>query len=91
MPEITELPELTAELARLWMEVLGVDSVDEQDDFFDLGGHSLSALRLSTLIRYELELPVMLPQVVANPRYADLREVVAQAARDRLAEPVTEA
>lgn len=44
-----------AEFEELWMEVLGVDTVDDDDDFFDLGGHSLSALRLSTLIRQELK------------------------------------
>ncbi|MFD0380716.1 condensation domain-containing protein, partial [Streptomyces sp. NPDC127112] len=33
-------------LARLWAEVLGLDSVDEEADFLALGGHSLAAVRL---------------------------------------------
>ncbi|KOU16394.1 non-ribosomal peptide synthetase [Streptomyces sp. WM6368] len=33
-------------LARLWAEVLGVDTVDEDADFLALGGHSLAAVRL---------------------------------------------
>jgi amino acid adenylation domain-containing protein len=30
----------------LWTEVLGIDDISPADDFFDLGGHSLHALRL---------------------------------------------
>ncbi|MEU4643716.1 phosphopantetheine-binding protein [Micromonospora sp. NPDC023814] len=76
-----------AELEQLWMEVLGVDTVDAEDDFFDLGGHSLSALRLSTLIRQELNLAVMFGHVLENPRFADLRDIAGQVPLDR---PVAE-
>ncbi len=68
----TTKPDWEAEFAQLWMEVLGVDEIDEHDDFFDLGGHSLSALRLSTLVREELNRAVMFGHVLENPRYADL-------------------
>jgi hypothetical protein len=74
-----------ADFEQLWMEVLGVDSVHEQDDFFDLGGHSLSALRLSTLIRQELNLAVQLPHVLENPRYGDLLAVAGKVPPERLA------
>ncbi|MCX4682979.1 phosphopantetheine-binding protein [Kitasatospora purpeofusca] len=66
------------EFEQLWMEVLGVDEVHEHDDFFDLGGHSLSALRLSTLIRQELNRPVDLADVLHNPRYGDLLAVAGR-------------
>jgi amino acid adenylation domain-containing protein len=33
-------------MARLWQELLGVARVGRRDSFFDLGGHSLSAVRL---------------------------------------------
>ncbi|MFG2823186.1 acyl carrier protein [Kitasatospora sp. NPDC048365] len=72
--------------AQLWMEVLGVDEVDPDDDFFDLGGHSLAALRLSTLIRQDLGLAVELTDVLENPRYGDLLAVAVQAAPERVAE-----
>lgn len=65
---------------RLWMELLGVDAIDEDDDFFELGGHSLSAIRLSTLIREQLGLTVMFSEILQNPTYTDLREIVRQAA-----------
>jgi len=34
------------ELAQIWSEVLGVREVGVQDDFFDLGGHSMIATRM---------------------------------------------
>src|SRR5262249_1013382 len=33
-------------VARIWAEVLGVDRVSREDDFFDLGGHSLTLFQL---------------------------------------------
>ena len=34
-------------LAGIWAEVLGVEKVGVHDNFFDLGGHSLVAVRLA--------------------------------------------
>ncbi|MFF2554470.1 amino acid adenylation domain-containing protein [Nocardia sp. NPDC058058] len=47
-------------LAHIYGEVLGVDRVGADDSFFDLGGHSLSAMRVLARVRAELavELPV---------------------------------
>lgn len=51
---------LAAELSRLWEAVLGVSAVRVTDDFFELGGQSLRAVRLFTEIerRYGLKLPI---------------------------------
>jgi len=38
--------EIEAALAQLWTEVLGVQSVGRNENFFDLGGHSLLLLKL---------------------------------------------
>jgi len=46
--------EVEATLAALWAEVLGVDRVGVQDDFFDLGGNSLVAVQLIAQVRKEL-------------------------------------
>ena len=77
-----------AEFEHLWMEVLGVDTVHEEDDFFDIGGHSLSALRLSTLIRQDLNRAVQLEHVLANPRYGDLLAIAGRVPAERVAETV---
>jgi len=45
-------------IAAWWQELLGTEQVSPDDDFFDLGGHSLVALRLFSKIRktYHLDL-----------------------------------
>ncbi|MCU1716788.1 amino acid adenylation domain-containing protein [Pseudomonas sp. 5P_3.1_Bac2] len=47
-------------LASLFAQVLGVDEVFMDDDFFSLGGHSLLVMRLVSLIRsrFDIELPI---------------------------------
>ena len=61
-------------LEALWTQVLKVDSVRDDDNFFDLGGHSMSALRLSIHIRRNLRLRVMLDDIRAHPTYGELTE-----------------
>jgi len=41
---------ITSALIDLWQDALGVDAVDADDDFFDLGGNSITAIRLIPLI-----------------------------------------
>ena len=66
-----ERPELESEyqapsdaiertLAGIWEELLGVDRVGVRDSFFDLGGHSLIAVRLFARIEkaYEVDFPI---------------------------------
>ncbi len=54
---------LTAEeelLAGIWGEVLGLERVEREEDFFGLGGHSLLAVRVLSRVRegFGVELPV---------------------------------
>lgn len=46
----------TAEIVRgVWCEVLEIDTVEETDDFFDIGGHSLSAMQVASRLRARLD------------------------------------
>lgn len=47
-------------LVGFWEELLGVDQVGVQDSFFDLGGHSLIAVRLFSKIQqtYDVDYPI---------------------------------
>ncbi|MEI2430263.1 amino acid adenylation domain-containing protein [Lysobacter yananisis] len=47
-------------LARLWSELLGLERIGRDDDFFALGGHSLTAARLRVRVRerHGVELPM---------------------------------
>lgn len=47
-------------LAGFWAELLGVEQIGAEDSFFDLGGHSLIAVRLFAKIRktYSVDFPI---------------------------------
>ncbi|MFE9426975.1 amino acid adenylation domain-containing protein [Kitasatospora sp. NPDC006697] len=58
--------ELTAteqRIAAIWTQLLGRDGIRPEDDFFDLGGHSLLTFRLVFRLREEfgVEVPVRAP------------------------------
>jgi thioesterase domain-containing protein/acyl carrier protein len=52
--------DIERRLAEFWSELLGVSKVGVEDDFFDLGGHSLIAVRLFAKIKSEfsVDLPI---------------------------------
>ena len=52
--------EIERTLVGFWQDLLGVAQVGVEDSFFDLGGHSLIAVRLFAMIRktYAVEFPI---------------------------------
>ncbi|MFF4097585.1 amino acid adenylation domain-containing protein, partial [Streptomyces sp. NPDC001834] len=75
-------PRTAAEetLAALWSEVLGVERVGADDDFFALGGHSLLATRVVSRVRERLGVPLAVRDLFDTPRLADLAATVEAAA-----------
>lgn len=61
-------------LAALFSELLGVERVGRDDDFFALGGHSLMATRLVARVASELGVGLMIRDVFDHPT---LREMAA--------------
>ncbi|WP_406191911.1 amino acid adenylation domain-containing protein [Streptomyces sp. NBC_01017] len=67
IPDAAPLPPHTAAVRRVWAEVLGLDDVSPYDDFFGLGGQSLTAVRAVARLRAELGLPVDAQSVFTHP------------------------
>ena len=56
-----------AALAAIWQEVLGIEEIGIEDDFFALGGHSLLATKIVARVRETLSLEISLRQVFETP------------------------
>jgi len=50
-PRIPPRTDREKAIAGIWREVLGLEEVGVEDDFFDLGGHSLLLLRMADKVR----------------------------------------
>jgi thioesterase domain-containing protein/acyl carrier protein len=77
-------PKSAAELrlAEFWRELLGVDQVGVDDNFFDLGGHSLVAVRLFRSIRKEFGIDLPISALFEAPTIALLARLLPEAADD---------
>ncbi|MFB6709780.1 amino acid adenylation domain-containing protein [Streptomyces sp. NPDC056333] len=74
-PATTAPTDPFAELTGIWESVLGVP-VGPDDNFFDLGGNSLYAIRLATAMRERGLPPVPLRRLYLSPTVRSLSEAV---------------
>jgi thioesterase domain-containing protein/acyl carrier protein len=68
-------------LAEIWREVLGVERVGIDDNFFDLGGHSLRAVRLLFRIQALFGQEVSLKEFFQAPTIEQLAGVLSRGSR----------
>lgn len=74
---MTNESAITSTLIDLWQEALGVDAVDPDDDFFDLGGNSITAIRLIPLIAEKLGMEPGITDIFENPTPRSLADALA--------------
>ncbi|TMC22734.1 MAG: NAD-dependent epimerase/dehydratase family protein [Chloroflexi bacterium] len=75
-PDLTPDHELEQRLANIWQRVLGLETVNTHDSFFDLGGHSLLASRLLLQIRQELGIELELSALLEAANVAELAHTI---------------
>ena len=66
--------EIEAKLLEIWRAVLGSSDVGLDDDFFQIGGHSLMAVQMAGKVRKALGVPVSLTTVFESPTIRGLAE-----------------
>ncbi|GIH03445.1 hypothetical protein Rhe02_15120 [Rhizocola hellebori] len=78
-PAMPPPDELVSKLAATWAVVLGVESVDLDDNFFNLGGTSLVAIRLLLRLEAEIGRKVSLGRLYEAPTLRELALAISQA------------
>ncbi len=75
---IAPTTEAESRLATLWQALLGFENVGVHDDFFDLGGDSLSAIRLMTMIKESFGKQLPLDLLLSKSTIHQLVDVLGQ-------------
>nr|WP_278046118.1 non-ribosomal peptide synthetase [Clostridium beijerinckii] len=63
-------------LASIWSEVLGIEKIGINDNFFEIGGHSLKAMMLISKIHKELNKEVPLKELFRFPTIKELSKYI---------------
>ncbi|XOF35365.1 MAG: amino acid adenylation domain-containing protein [Candidatus Electrothrix sp. YB6] len=69
---------LEQELAEIWSEVLGLSPLGIHDNFIEVGGHSLLAVRIIALLHERLQAELPLNRLLACPTIAELSGIVSE-------------
>jgi acyl carrier protein len=77
--EVKPRSEMEWVLAGIWSEVLGVEEIGIEDEFFALGGHSLQAMQVASRVRRAFEIELPLEKIFTGPTIAQMATVVVQA------------
>ncbi|RZM84972.1 non-ribosomal peptide synthetase [Pseudoalteromonas rubra] len=59
--------EMEAKLQGIWQELLGKDQISVEDNFFEVGGHSLMGIRLASACREKLGIELPLKALMEAP------------------------
>ena len=70
--------DIAMSLAQIWQRTLRVEYVDIDDDFFDLGGNSIAAIRLIPLISQQFSVEPDVTVVFDHPTPRTLAEALLE-------------
>jgi acyl carrier protein len=73
-PPQNELEQL---IAGLWQEVLFVEEIDRDDNFFDLGGHSLLLMKVNLKLKHHCGKEISLVEMFKYPTIATLADFLS--------------
>ncbi|MHA1661074.1 MAG: non-ribosomal peptide synthetase [Promethearchaeota archaeon] len=74
--KVKEKPKGVVEkkISSIWQDILGVEKINRDDNFFNIGGHSLKAITMSARIKKIFAIDVGLKDIFLHPTIKDLAE-----------------
>jgi acyl-coenzyme A synthetase/AMP-(fatty) acid ligase len=77
-PYVAPRSDVEKTLAAVWEEVLEINPVGVDDNFLDIGGHSLAATRICSRCIKQFQLDIPLDSLFQSPTVAKMAEVITQ-------------
>lgn len=74
LPEVHD--EIEERLLQLWQELLGMDVISVEDDFFEIGGYSLLAIRMFARVKQMFEKDLPVSTIFEAPTIAKLAKIL---------------
>lgn len=72
------LDDINKIVIQIWKDVLGYDQIDAQANFFNIGGDSISAVKLIHLIKVQLQVDVEVSDLYSYPILSDFAQYLAK-------------
>ncbi|MRX41226.1 amino acid adenylation domain-containing protein [Flavobacterium sp. LC2016-23] len=72
---------IEAGLLEVWQNVLGIQEIQIQDNFFSVGGHSLRAIQLISQLFKKLEIKLELEDIFIHPVFRDQISLLKKSAK----------
>ncbi|MFD2588083.1 SDR family oxidoreductase, partial [Croceitalea marina] len=69
---ISEWKDLEKELARIFKEMIGVEKISKNDNFFEMGATSLTLIQVNEQIKHELKLNISIEKLFTYPTIYEL-------------------
>ncbi len=73
---------LECKIAEVWVNVLGYKEISSHDNFFDLGGDSLMAIRLLRSIRHFVKVELTISEIFEYPTIASLADWIESQSKE---------
>lgn len=71
--------ETEATIAVIWQNILGIPEIGINDNFFEIGGHSLKVIQLIAAIHKKTDVKISIVQVFQYPTIKELARIVKEA------------
>ena len=69
--------ETEVQMVKLWEDILDREDIGIEDNFFEIGGHSMKALQMVSRVNSEMDLRINLGDVIGAPYIKDLAELIS--------------
>ncbi len=74
--------DVQARIAGIWRQILDYPLIGIHDNFFDLGGHSLKAMRVVSAIQRDMAVDIGLQDIFAHPTVCEIAGILRTRSRE---------